>query len=68
VLDGVTGLRVDGEDPQAVAAALARLLEDRALAEAMGRAGRARVERELAWERVAERTAALHRALLEARP
>ena len=68
VLDGITGLRVDGEDLDAVAAALAWLLEDRALAEAMGRAGRARVERELAWERVAERTAALHRALTEARP
>ncbi len=65
VLDGVTGLRVDGADAGAVAAALARLLENGDLAARMGRAGRERVERELAWERVAERTAALHRSLTE---
>jgi glycosyltransferase involved in cell wall biosynthesis len=40
-----------------VAAALTELLRDRELAVQMGMAGRARVLRELTWERVAERMA-----------
>lgn len=59
VLDGETGLRVDGGDPQAVARALARLLGDEDLRQRLAEAGRIRAERELAWERVAEKTAAL---------
>jgi phosphatidylinositol alpha-1,6-mannosyltransferase len=43
VVDGITGLRVDGERPEAVAQALARLLSNRAEAEQMGRNGRERV-------------------------
>jgi len=43
IVHGVTGLRVDGEDLQAIAAALARLLGNRAEAQQMGRNGRARV-------------------------
>jgi phosphatidylinositol alpha-1,6-mannosyltransferase len=59
VLDGETGLRVDGADPQAVAAALLRLLGDEPLRRRLSEAGRRRAEGELAWERVAEKTAAL---------
>ncbi len=59
VLDGETGLRVDGGDPEAVARALARLLGDEDLRQRLAEAGRIRAERELAWERVAEKTAAL---------
>ena len=43
VAGGVTGLRVDGEQPEAVAQALARLLSDPEEAERMGRAARERV-------------------------
>jgi phosphatidylinositol alpha-1,6-mannosyltransferase len=43
VVDGVTGLRVDGEQIEAIARGLARLLSDPAGAERMGRNGRARV-------------------------
>jgi phosphatidylinositol alpha-1,6-mannosyltransferase len=43
VVDGVTGLRVDGENLAAITAGLARLLVDRAQAETMGRNGRMRV-------------------------
>ena len=43
VLDGVTGLLVDGEDPRAVADACIQLLSDTGLAAALGAAGRARV-------------------------
>ncbi len=42
--DGVTGLLVPPADAGALAAALERVLEDPAAAEAMGRAGRARAE------------------------
>jgi phosphatidylinositol alpha-1,6-mannosyltransferase len=43
VLDGVTGLRVDGERPEAIAEAMRRLLSDRNEAAKMGRAARERV-------------------------
>ncbi|HEY3911457.1 MAG TPA: glycosyltransferase family 4 protein [Stellaceae bacterium] len=42
--DGVTGLLVPPEDPQAVAAALARLIDDRDYRERLGRAGKKRVD------------------------
>jgi len=43
VVDGVTGLRVDGERVDAIAEALARLLSDADAAERFGRSGRDRV-------------------------
>ena len=43
VVDGVTGLRVDGEDVGAIARGLARLLTNEAEAERLGRQGRERV-------------------------
>ena len=59
VLDEVTGLRVDGADVGAVARALERLLGNDALRCRLALAARLRAERELAWERVAEKTATL---------
>lgn len=44
--DGVTGILVPANDPEALARALVELLRDRARREAMGDAGRERVERE----------------------
>jgi phosphatidylinositol alpha-1,6-mannosyltransferase len=46
-----TGLLVDGSSVAEVAEAVASLLEDPARAEAMGRAGRERVERSFTWPR-----------------
>ncbi len=57
LVDGETGVLVDGTDAAAVAEAVAGLLEDPARAEAMGRAGRARVERAFTWERAADQLA-----------
>jgi phosphatidylinositol alpha-1,6-mannosyltransferase len=56
-VDRATGLLVDGTDVAAVAGAVAGLLEDRDRAEAMGRAGRARVERSFTWARAADQLA-----------
>lgn len=57
VVDGETGLLVprDPDDEDALAEALDRMLGDAGLRERLGAAGRRRVEREFAWERVAER-------------
>jgi phosphatidylinositol alpha-1,6-mannosyltransferase len=57
LVDRATGLLVDGTDVAAVAGAVGDLLEDRDRAEAMGRAGRARVERSFTWARAAEQLA-----------
>ncbi len=44
VVDGETGLLVPPRDPVALADGMLKLLEDRTMADALGRAGRARVE------------------------
>lgn len=54
VEDGVTGLLVQREDPEALASAILTLLRNPALARTMGEAGRRRVERLFSWDRVAE--------------
>jgi len=67
VLDGVTGILVPVRDAQALATAVARLLEDRELAAQMGRAGRERAEREFSSDRVWGELATLYRELLKER-
>ena len=57
LVHGETGLLVDGADVRGVADAVATLLEDPAYARRLGKAGRARVEHEHTWARVAERLA-----------
>jgi phosphatidylinositol alpha-1,6-mannosyltransferase len=53
VQDGVTGRVVDPRSPEAVADAIAELLDDPARAAAMGRAGRAWVEERWSWTTIA---------------
>ena len=65
LVDGETGILVCGSRPSEVADAVASLLEDPARAEAMGAAGRARVERDHAWPKIAERLAEWLRAAVE---
>jgi len=62
VAHGETGLLFPERDAGALADAIARLLADRDLAAAMGRAARARVERELTWEAIGRRHDELARA------
>jgi glycosyltransferase involved in cell wall biosynthesis len=59
VVDGETGVLVQPDDPSALALGIARALEQRNL----GDAGRERAHREFSVARMAERTAALYRAL-----
>jgi glycosyltransferase involved in cell wall biosynthesis len=65
VVDGVTGLLVPPGDPGALAAAIVRLLTDPELAEALGRAGQARVEAEFGLDTMVARTQALYEELVE---
>ena len=57
LVEGETGLLVDGRNVDAVADAVGTLLADPGLARTMGEAGRARVERAHAWPGIAERLA-----------
>ncbi|MFD0852040.1 glycosyltransferase, partial [Actinomadura adrarensis] len=61
VLDGETGVVVDGRSVAAVARALVDLLSDPEKARKMGAQGRAWVEREWRWELQASRLDALLR-------
>ncbi len=56
VEDGRTGLLVPPASPDALAAAIRRVLDDRDFARALGQAGRRRVEDRFSWTSVAERT------------
>ena len=55
VEEGVTGLLVPPDDPEALADAINSLLSDHGKMKTMGIEGRARVEKYFTWGRVAER-------------
>lgn len=59
VLDGVTGLRVDGQDLDATRTALARILGDTDYAQQLAAAAYQRARGEFSWDAVAEKTRAL---------
>ena len=65
--DGISGLVVPNEDPEATAEALLRLLRDRAAAEAMGERARRAVEDSDGWSRRARELEAVYDRAL-ARP
>jgi glycosyltransferase involved in cell wall biosynthesis len=67
VVHGVTGLLVDDETPEAVAAALRSVLEAPERARLMGEAGRRRVEEVFSPDRHAARVEAVYRAALARR-
>ncbi|MES1999790.1 MAG: glycosyltransferase family 4 protein [Pseudomonadota bacterium] len=60
VLDGVTGLRVEGSDGVAVASGILRLLKDEKSARALGRCALTRVSEQFDWDIVAKKTELLH--------
>lgn len=59
VLDGVTGLRVDGTSVESVVTGLTRLLSGQDDVITMGHQGLSRVREEFSWERVAQKTRSL---------
>jgi glycosyltransferase involved in cell wall biosynthesis len=63
VVEGVTGLHVPPCDPQALAIALRRLLEDPALRQRMSANGRQRAVGNYGWDTVAAQTLDVYRAL-----
>jgi glycosyltransferase involved in cell wall biosynthesis len=67
VAENVSGLLVPPADPAALARAVSRLLTDSALARAMGRAGRRRVEAHYNLQRHAERVEAVYAEVLQER-
>lgn len=66
--DGESALHVPPGDPEALAAAVGRLLDEPDLAARLGAAGRARVEQRFTWHAVAEQTVAWYRRHLQDRP
>ena len=61
VVDGETGLLVPPRDPQALRAALDRLLADRNLRRKLGAAGRERARERFSWDAVTDATIAAYR-------
>jgi glycosyltransferase involved in cell wall biosynthesis len=66
--DGISALHVPPGDPEALAAAIGRVLDDPELAARLGAAGRARVVELYTWRAVAERTVEWYRSVLEEHP
>ena len=67
VVDGETGLLVPTRDPDALASAVLRLLRDRALRQALGRAGRGRARARFSAARMVAETMAAYAAMDGAR-
>ena len=65
IAHGETGLLVDEDRPEAVAAALAAILGDRGRGRAMGRAGRDRAAREFGPDRSVEIAESTYRSILD---
>jgi glycosyltransferase involved in cell wall biosynthesis len=66
--DGETALHVPPGNPEALAAAVGRLLDDPALAARIGAAGRERVVQHFTWRTVAASTVAWYRSVLDESP
>jgi glycosyltransferase involved in cell wall biosynthesis len=66
VVDGATGVHVPPRDPEAIAAAVERLVAEPRTRRALGQAGRARVEARYSWDRVAAMTDKIYRTSVAA--
>jgi glycosyltransferase involved in cell wall biosynthesis len=64
VEDGVSGMLVPPREPEALAAAVGRLIENPTLAQAMGRAARQRAQEHFSLERLTQETESLYLRLL----
>jgi len=50
LIEGITGISVDGRNPEEIASAAIKLLKDKKLGKKMGKAGRKWVEKEWSWQ------------------
>jgi phosphatidylinositol alpha-1,6-mannosyltransferase len=66
IVEGVTGLRVDGECIDAIAAAVIQLLTDQETARRMGAQGYRRIQEEFGWDAIVQRTRTIASTLLHA--
>jgi len=64
VLDGVTGLHCDPDNPVNISEKLIQMLTDEKLAASMGRKGRERVGEIFTWEKIAKQTLEIYRTLV----
>ncbi len=64
---GATGVLVEPDDPEALVAAIRELLDDEAMRERIGAAGRARAMERFTWQVTARGTAACYDAILSGR-
>ncbi len=62
--DGEAGVLIPPAHPEALAAAVRKLLDDAALRQRMGQAGRTRIEREFTWQRAAQKTVEVYREVM----
>ncbi len=62
--DGEAGILIPPAQPEALAAAIRRLLADASLRHRMGEAGRKRIEQEFTWERAAQKTVEVYREVM----
>jgi glycosyltransferase involved in cell wall biosynthesis len=67
-VSGETGLLVEPNNPEALKVAIAQLLDDAALRERLGAAGRVRVMERFTWQVTARGTAACYDAILRGLP
>lgn len=65
--DGATALLVHPKSPEEIAEAVARLIDDPVLYEKLSREGRAFVEREISWARLADQMEKIFHAALQSR-
>jgi glycogen synthase len=64
VVDGITGVLIEPQNPVMLADAINAVLADGEKAARLGRNGRKRVEQEYSWEKVADSTLTLYQTLL----
>lgn len=62
--DGEAGILIPPAQPEALAAAITRLLADAPLRRKMGEAGRRRIESEFTWQRAAQKTVEVYREVM----
>lgn len=65
VIDGVTGVHVDANDPKLLALAVRQLLDNPALRQGLGLAGRDRAVHRYGWSHIAAETGRLYRQLVD---